>query len=373
VVELVTALALTLVAFAGGALGAAIGGYPALSVAGFVVVVGEVVKLTRGPVASATADQAGVGATGITAAVGLGTGFGPHVALGGGVAAAAYAARRFDGESDFAYHEAKHVTRALGTAPDVLFVGGVFGVIGLGLAQGAVALGVPTDPVALAIVGSAFLHRIAFGYPLVGEVRGGLLDMRPFERGERRAPRADGGTAGSVTAAESRGGATTRYVVEPWLPYQYRWANVTLLGAVVGVFAAFVTYQTGSPFLAFGLTATSLVFFSLGRERFPVTHHMALPASIVVVALVGAADPTLVAGGVTPAEIEAAVTLHLAVVAGGIAGAVAGLFGELSQRVLYAHADTHLDPPAAAIVLTVLLIGLLELAGVWTTGLIPMP
>lgn len=374
-VELVTLAALALVAFAGGSLGAAIGGYPAFSLAGVVIVVGEAVTITGGAAPAAGAvDPAALGSTGITAAIGLGTGFGPHVALGGGVAAAAYAARQGYMDTGFDYHEAKNVTYALGTKPDVLVVGGVFGVVGAGLTQGAVAVGVPTDPIALSIVLSAFVHRVAFGYPLLGDVRGGLLDMSPFERGERRGARADGGVeADTNITPEEPHSPDTRFVVEPWLPHQYEWAGVGLLGFVVGVFAAFVTYETGSPFLAFGLTAASLVFLCLGMERFPVTHHMALPASILVVALVGAVDPALVEAGVTPEDIESAVTLHLAVVAGGVAGAVAGLFGELSQRVFYAHGDTHLDPPAAAIAVSVLGIGLLELAGVVSTGLLPMP
>ncbi|WP_255196026.1 hypothetical protein [Halorarius litoreus] len=372
-VELTSLFALALIAFAGGALGASLGGYPALSVAGFVVVVGEVAKLTRASIAAAAPiDPAALGATGITASIGLGTGVGPHVALGGGVAAAAYAARQGYVDTDFAYHEAKHVTYSLGAKPDVLLVGGVFGVVGAALAQGSVAFALPWDPIFASIVVSAFLHRIAFGYPLLGAIRGGLLDMSPFERGERRAMRTDGGT----TEAESR--ATTepsqtdaRFVVEPWLPHQYRWASVTLLGFVVGVFAAFVTYATGSPFLAFGLTAATLVFLSLRMEKFPVTHHMALPAGVLVIALVGAADPALLQNGVTPEEVEIAVTLHLAVVAGGVMGAVSGLFGELAQRVLYAHADTHLDPPAVAIVLSTLLIALLDIAGLVTQNIVP--
>jgi hypothetical protein len=56
-----------------------------------------------------------------------------------------------------------------------------------------------------------------------------------------------------------------------------------------------------------------------------------------------------------------------------LAGALAGVLGELAGRVLYAHADTHLDPPAASIVLTTFLIGLLDVLGLLSQGVIPAP
>ncbi len=43
---------------------------------------------------------------------------------------------------------------------------------------------------------------------------------------------------------------------------------------------------------------------------------------------------------------------------------VALVVGEVLQRALYAHAETHLDPPAASIVVTSFLIGVLAMAGV---------
>lgn len=46
-------------------------------------------------------------------------------------------------------------------------------------------------------------------------------------------------------------------------------------------------------------------------------------------------------------------------------GAIGALIGELAQRVFYAHAQTHLDPPAASIVVTSLLIAILVLGGIF--------
>jgi hypothetical protein len=49
-------------------------------------------------------------------------------------------------------------------------------------------------------------------------------------------------------------------------------------------------------------------------------------------------------------------------------GLFAALVGEASQRVFYAHSDTHFDPPAAAIVVWTLVIGLLVVAGLLNWG-----
>ncbi|MEF8840063.1 MAG: hypothetical protein V5A62_00355 [Haloarculaceae archaeon] len=375
---------LLLVAFAGGAFGAALGAYPAFALTGFVVVAGEAARVAGGAQAGpGTVGPGALGTAAVTASVGLGPAFGPHVVFGGGAAAAAYASRKGYLDTGFDYYEAKNVTDSLGGRADVLLVGGAFGVLGLllaGLSAGTLGSagdlpwpGVPWDPIMASIVLSAFLHRLAFGYPLVGNVRGDVLDMSPYERGERRRPVADRSVdeEGSGDAEAGSGGvgpeadAAGRYVVEPWLPHQSGWAGVAVLGAAVGVFGAFVAYATGSALLAFGIAAASTILLSLGVERAPVTHHMALPASVLVVGLAGgASDPSAVAD---------ALALPVAVAAGAVAGSVAGVVGELAGRVLYAHADTHLDPPAASIVLTSLLIGLLDVLGLVSQTAIPVP
>ena len=62
---------------------------------------------------------------------------------------------------------------------------------------------------------------------------------------------------------------------------------------------------------------------------------MALVGSAAAAAVM-ADGSGLIAGGVT-----------LAVLVGGLFGLIAGLFGELFQRISYSHGDTHWDPPAA--------------------------
>jgi hypothetical protein len=56
---------------------------------------------------------------------------------------------------------------------------------------------------------------------------------------------------------------------------------------------------------------------------------------------------------------------------GAVFGVVTALAGELAQRVLYAHADTHVDPPAAAIVVGSLLVAVLDVVGVFQQSLLP--
>jgi len=338
-----------LAAFAGGAFGASIGALPSFSLAGLVVVLGELYVLAGRTL--------GVDAipVDITGSIGFGVVLGPHVAFGGGAAALAYASKRGYLDSDGEHYPAKDVTRGLGSRPDVLAVGGVFGIVGYWIATASVTLSVPVDPVALGVVGSALLHRAALGYSLVGARPGRWFDMSPYER-----------TRGAESEALADGGATS---VEPWLPYQYRWGNVLMIGLVVGVLGAYVAYLTASPFLAFGISVVALVFLNADVAEIPVTHHISLPASTAVLALVGVPMTDL-----TPALVASAVPLWVALVVGAGFGIVGALFGEVLQRILYAHAETHLDPPAASIVVTSFLIAVLAMSGVLASPVwVPTP
>lgn len=343
-------------AFAGGIVGAALGGLPSFTLAGIVIVAGEAATIVGRSVAAETeaVDQGlPMLATGLTGSIGLGPLLGPHVAFAGGVAATAYAADRGYLATDTEYHPAKSIDLSLGSDPDVLLVGGLFGTFGYVVAtiSGSV-LGLPFDPIAFAIVVSGFAARAAFGYDLVGEPVGDWLDMSPYYEGEMRA---DGG----------------RPVVEPFLPYQSAWTNNLVLGLAVGVFSGYIAYRTASPFLAFGLSVTTFAFVVVGTRNPPITLHMALPASIAALALVPAEYGL---AEMTPTLVAAEVPFLAALLLGGVFGAIAGVSGEFFARTLYAHGDTHLDPPAAAITFTTLLIGVLVLAGVLPNEVVlPMP
>jgi hypothetical protein len=265
------------------------------------------------------------------------------------------------------------VDHPLGLRVDALVAGGAFGVVGLlltGLSAGSFGPvggdlpwpGLPWDPIAFAVVCSGVLHRLVFGYPLVGTVRGAVLDMRPYARGERRGPaptrRDEDASAPDPEELASTG--LSRFVVEPWRPTQSDWGRVALVGVGAGVLAALVTYLTGRPLLAFGLAVASLAFVLVEDERIPewlpVTYHVALPAGVVVVGLAGGASGGAVAGAVSP-----------------VVALVAGLVGEVAGRVLYAHADTHLDPPMVSLLVTSFLLAVLDAAGLIAQHTVPTP
>lgn len=339
IMELINALLsleMLIAAFAGGAFGAAIGGLPSFVLCGFMVIAGEAIEYVD------------PGTTTFTAALGFGPVFGPHISFAGGAAATAYAAKRGYINTEYDYHQGKNIAYALGIRPDVLVVGGAFGILGYWITTTSGTLTLPWDPIAIAVVLSGVAHRLVFRYPLIGSHDQGLLNMSPFEDEERHVigePAVDG-----TEAATDGGTANSRLVVEPWLAHQYKWGQVAALGLVVGVLGAFIAVRTGSPYLGFGISAASLVFLNCGVANIPVTHHMTITSSTIALAVTSRGDAVLAGMGMTGA-----------LVLGGILSMIVALFAELFQRIFYAHSDTHLDPPAAAIVFGTVVIAGLEI------------
>lgn len=346
---------LILAAFAGGAFGAAIGALPAFIFTGIMVIAGEAGGLAAG--------AAGAEMGSITGQIAFGPFFGPHISFAGGAAAAAYAAKQKYMDTGFGFHMAKDIAYAQGPKTDVLVVGGLFGILGLFITQISANLGFPWDPIAIAVVLSALIHRLAFGYSLIGHVAGsGILDMSPFEAERKRGTEATGGIDDGARAPEER------LAVEPWLPHQYKWGEVAMMSLVAGLIGAFAALATGSPFLAFGISAASLLFLNLGVERIPVTHHMTLPASTAALAVIATGE------GVDTGAALVGMSDVAGLIVGAIFGVICGLFGELFQRVFYAHGDTHWDPPAAAIVFGTFLIAICYFLGIFgTTVWVPTP
>jgi hypothetical protein len=339
-------LLLFITALAGGAFGAAIGALPAFIFTGFVVFLGEGIGILQRELATnVPAIEPGQLAAGITGVIGFGAVTGPHIAFAGGVAASAYAGKKYPDmkPEEGGYHFGKGITYAFGTKPDILAVGAIFGVIGMLVTQLANGLFInvlemtpPTDFIAVSVFATAFLARPVFGYPIIGKPAGdGYLDMSPFERGEMH-PKADSGEA------EHAG----RPATEPWLPHQYKWSGVTVIGLVGGILGGYIWLQTGSIFLGYAISAISLLFLNLGVEKIPVTHHITLLGAVGAVVI----DP--VAGSV------------VALLAGGVLGVLSGLAGEVTQRLFYSHSGTHVDPPAMAIAVMMLLVWLLSILGV---------
>ncbi|MEA1932479.1 hypothetical protein [Halohasta litorea] len=296
-----------LASFAGGAFGAAIGGLPAFIFTGLAVIAGEAAVIA--------------GADGnITNLIGFGPIFGPHISFAGGAAGAAYAAKQGYLE------DGKDILSPLGTHhTDVLLVGGLFGLFGFAGTELLNYIQFGTDNIALMVFVSAIVHRLAFGYSIIGEVYGNsVFDMGPFERGEENAPGI-------------------------WLPWQYKWSGVTMIGIIGGLVGGFTYIATGSVVLIFGISAASLVILNAGLDNFPVTHHITLPGAVGAVS----ADMT----GFSPTVVM------LVALAFGVFGA---LFGEVIERIFYAHGKTHVDPPAAAIAASGLLATLLVAVGVFS-------
>ena len=312
-------LLMFLAAFGGGLFGAAIGGQPAFIFTGFMVMIGVANTLAGGEF-----DFLGQ--------VAFGPVFGPHIAFGGGAAAAAFAARRGVLES------ARDIgTPLAGTGdPLVLVVGGLFGMgayvvnalyaylLTIAGSGGPVAL---TDTVALTVATSAIVARLMFG-------KTGLFGiMRDEDRVRGRMIPGDG---------------------HAWVEHQQSMAQTVMLGLGAGLLSAWVvtTFTAASADLAggagvlmFGVSAVSLILLQFGLPG-PVTHHMSLPAAVA-------------AGGALTLGIGGAGALVIGVI-GGILGA---LLGELYSRLFLIHGDTHVDPPAFAIFTVTTIVVLVRLAG----------
>ncbi len=100
----------------------------------------------------------------ITGSLGFGPVFGPHISFAAGAAASAYASKKGYMDTDFPYHEAKNIGYALGTRPDVLAVGGLFGILGYWITTLSSIMELPWDPIAVAVVLSAVTCSIWLCY-----------------------------------------------------------------------------------------------------------------------------------------------------------------------------------------------------------------
>ncbi|MBL3568021.1 permease [Rhodovulum sp. BSW8] len=301
-----TALGL-LVAFGGGIFGAAIGALPAFAFVGILTIAGVAIQLAVAPAAT---DFFGI-------PFGV---FGPHVGgFASGVAAAAYAASK--GKLDSGRNI---VTAGMGlNSPDVLLVGGIFGIVGYVICWGVamvpdVGPGLPwTDYPGMSVVISAFIVRFLWGTC-------GLCGKTP--EGERFFHPTD---------------------ATKWLVFQSSFGQIAVIGIGVGLLGGWlgVTYGTAGALLAFGIAAASLLFLTVGVLT-PVTHHIALPAAIVGVA----------SGSILWAAI---------------AGLVCAFVGEFFARVFLDRGDTHIDPPACTIAAMTLVFNVLTSIGFW--ALLPLP
>ena len=275
-----------LAAFGGGLFGAAIGTLPAFVFTGVMVLVGVAVVAAGGDTTMLTQ-------------VAFGPVFGPHISFGGGAAATAYAFRRG------LISSGRDITIPLMglNRPDVLVVGGAFGMVGflLNSLWQVAGLGPRTDTIAMSVVVSACIARVALG-------RTGLAS-RQF----------------------------TPTDTHHWVRHQERPLQFVVIGLGAGLLSSFMALtfgaEGGGDVLGFGIAATSLLFAQVGLQV-PVTHHIALPA----------AAAALASGDLF---------------VGTAFGAVGAAAGEGFSRVFHQHGDTHVDPPAAGIAISIALLRLI--------------
>ncbi len=207
-------------AFGGGVLGAFMGALPVFILVGIVGLAG-LTAVTGSPI-----DLVG--------GVAFGPFLGPHIAFGGGVAAAAYAHRKGKLEvgGDILSPLVKY------NDPTILIVGGLFGVLAymVNYLYGSV-LHIPTDTVAMTVFTSGLIARLVFG-------KTGVIGK-------------------------------TDVVGRLYFPNANSLAVLATLGLGIGAVSSYYTVTTGVVTLAFCISAASLMFAQMGFPL-PGTHHISL-------------------------------------------------------------------------------------------------
>lgn len=286
-------------AFGGGVIGAYMGAVPAFVMTGVFALVGGAITASGGD------------GSVIINSLAFGSFLGPHIAFAGGVAAAAYAGKQKKLESGA---DVVSSLNGLG-APDVLIVGGVFGVIGYVVAAliGMTPLGPLTDLPGITVVILAVISRYLFGST---------------------------GLTGKYTGNGPR----------VWFSTGKGFVNNVVLGAGVGLAVSFVAATLSDnaaalgilPIICFGFSAVTLLFACAGLAC-PATHHMSLPAGLAAVVGIGAWGPSGALLGV-------------------VFGILGSLLGDLFGNTFNSHCDSHIDPPATTIFILTIVVNLIGMA-----------
>lgn len=286
-----------LVSFSAGIFGAAFGALPVFIMCGFFGIIGASVKVC------------GAGDV-FTATLTWGLLIGCQTSFGGGIAAAAYAAKR-----GYISSGRDICSGLMGlNKPDVLFVGGIFGLVGQLLMmlfnQVPTINGIPwTNTLALAVVVSGCIARVLF------------RNQSPL---------------GKVESGNSRWKPTDQAC---WLPWQSKPSQLLLIGIGMGLPSAYIIKAYPDMlFLMFGIGAFALIFMQMGC-KIPVTHHIGLAAGYFA----------YVTGDFWWAATMALVAVYLA---------------EFFACLFLIHGDSHIDPPTCSLVVVFSLHPLLSLTGI---------
>lgn len=328
-------------ALAGGAVGAAIGGNYAFVLTGFTV-------LASWGVFAATGSTFGFDY------LAFGPFIGPHIAFGGGVAGAIYAAYRGY------WKDGKDVNSPLAGLgrPDVILVGSLFGLLGYLIQIGLTRvpwLGGHTDTVALTVLISGILSRLVFGGPVgKGLFKGKVHNTEAFNEGTRGLARIAPGTNGR------------------WLEWQERPGQLVTIGCAFGAFAGgaslFLAANVGArltalgldgslaaanaPTFAFGISAVIILFLITNRSM-PVQHHITIIAGLAATqffpVLMGSAPGDFAWAATSTWDSRTWLVALGAIALAALFGTMSGFLGELAARLWYNRGNSHIDPPAAAI------------------------
>lgn len=291
-----------LAAIGGGMFGAAIGGNWAFVMTGFSVFLGW------GLLAGTGSD---VGLTYLA----FGPMFGPHICFAAGAASAAYCGSKgYLGDL-----KGRDIDTSLSKFKDmnIYLIGAVFGLGGY-LLERTIRLipflGSHTDTVALTVIISGIIARLIWG-------KSGLIKwVKPNDK-------------------------------QCWLRWQESPLELLCVGIGGSLFAGGVALMIGNyikPFhlenesytnliysnaqsIPFAISAITILFLILGF-RIPVTHHITITAGLAAMVYYNVTDNGVAA-------------LLIAV----IFGVIASFMAEFWSRLMQAHGDTHVDPPAATI------------------------
>lgn len=287
-------------AFGGGVLGAYMGPVPAFIMTGVFALVGGV------------AVAAGAAGDIVVNYLAFGSFTGPHIAFAGGVAAAAYAHNKGK-----LANGADTLTPLYGlNSPDVLVVGGIFGVLGFLIhycysclpvigAAGSAA----TDLPGITVCTLGIISRLVFGKT---------------------------GLTGKYT------GTTPREYISKGAAF----GNNVILGLGIGILVSYIAavLKTSGfdaafgifPIICFGFAAITLIFAQAGFAM-PATHQIFLPAALAACVGINAFGPTGALLGV-------------------LFGVIASLFGDFVGKTFNSYCDSHIDPPATTIFILTIII-----------------
>lgn len=289
-------------AFGGGVIGAYMGALPAFIMTGFFALVGSLATAAGAPTDIAVGSFA------------FGSFLGPHIAFAGGVAAAAFA-----GKKKVLSNGYDILTSLNGlNEPDVLLVGGIFGVLGyvVHYLVGLTAFGTLTDMPGFTVFVLAIVTRLVFG---------------------------NTGLTGKYT------GSTPR----EWISGGKIMQSTIVLGAGIGIAVSFLAASLVAngastaamgvfPVICFGFSAVTLIFAQTGFAC-PASHHISLPAALAAIVGITAWGP---AGALL----------------GVLFGVICAVFGDFVCKTFNSHCDSHIDPPATTIFIMTFIISLIRAA-----------